>query len=112
MTEEGSVDDTENGLVVVNEPENHCAKRNAMNEIGGAINGIEHPVDVRITGRTGLLAEEADIWSVRRKVISHEVFDSHLNLSYQIAIALGSDFASLAAHKELDRVVHGVLRDD
>ncbi|GAA1029150.1 hypothetical protein GCM10009565_58870 [Amycolatopsis albidoflavus] len=112
MAKERGVDDTENRLAVVNEPQRHCAKRNSVDEIGGPVNRIEHPVDARVSGRAGLLAKEADIWYALREVVSYEMFNSHLNLGHQVTIALGLNFAGLAAHEEIDCLVHGVVRND
>jgi hypothetical protein len=90
------VDDPEHGLASLEQGERDRAQGASLDEVGGAVDRVEHPHPRWLHAAAGLLAEERDVGGVRQRGLDM-CLDLEINARGVVAVALGDQAADMGA---------------
>jgi hypothetical protein len=109
----GEVDDPERGLRTLGQRQRHGIERQTVDEVDGAIDGIQDPSGtVRVATGAPLLAKEADIGGGGLQLITQPALDVEIHLRGKVPVALGSEATvPMGIVEDLDGQVDRLLGD-
>ena len=88
--EEWEVDDAEDGLVALDESEGGTAEGDAVDEVGGAVDGVECPHQFPVaTCGSFFFAEEGDLGCGVAEKVAELVLDGEVDFGSHVAVAFG-----------------------